>query len=105
TNLMKHQIVQVYLNSQPHLSCISGAVDALLDKVSPVLYSTDPISRALLLRLYGAIAVIASDSKQIHRSILPGLDSSDKLEVQAAVFAANRIASRSKTFAVSLLGK
>eukprot|EP01134_Creolimax_fragrantissima_P000614 CFRG0614T1 len=105
SNLIKHQILHVFLNSQPHLGCIADDLEEALSRVSPVYHSTDPISRALLLRLYGALAVVAADSKQIHHSVLTSLDSPDKQEVQAAIFAANRMCEESKTFAIALLRK
>ena len=47
-------------------------------------------------RTLGSVARIISERKDVHHSVLNGLDSHDSVELEAAIFAAERFAAQSK---------
>ena len=68
-------------------------------------YSNDPVARAITLRVLGSIACVASQRKNIHHAIRNSLDSTDEIEVQAAIEAAALFAKQSSVFALSIYPK
>lgn len=56
-------------------------------------------------RTLSSAACIISEKKNVHHSIISGLDSHDEVEYIAAIYAANRFAAVSKSFAVSIYDK
>jgi integrator complex subunit 7 len=47
-------------------------------------------------RTLGSIACIISERKNAHHSVVNGLDSHDAVEVDAAIFAADKFSAKSK---------
>ena len=74
-------------------------------RITSVCYSNDPVARAITLRVLGSIACVASQRKNIHHAIRNSLDSTDEIEVQAAIEAAALFAKQSSVFALSIYPK
>ena len=55
-------------------------------------------------RMCGCMAPIIADEKSIQHNVLKSLESRDEVEIEAAIYAADRLCARSKTFA-SAIGK
>lgn len=60
---------------------------------------------SLLFRVLGSIASIISERKSVHHSIHTGLDSHDKVEMEAAIYAVSSFAAESKAFANGICNK
>lgn len=101
SNFSRVLILRVIRQSSKHLDKISNS-DDFIKRLFSVCYSNDPIARALTLRTLGAIASIALDRKNIHQCIRDSLDSTDEMEVQAAIEAAASYATVSQDFAISI---
>eukprot|EP00124_Ichthyophonus_hoferi_P004436 Ihof_evm2s488 gene=Ihof_evmTU2s488 len=104
SNFTRYQILQVFQRSELHLGAIY-TIDDVIKRVSSVIYSNDPIARALTLRMWGSMAPIIGEHKRIHHSILKCLGSSDQVEIDAAIYATARICTKSKTFAGAIAKK
>ncbi|KAK3093052.1 hypothetical protein FSP39_010547 [Pinctada imbricata] len=104
TNLLRWCILRVLQQSEKHLDKILN-VEEFVRRIHGVIHSNDCIARALTLRAMGSIANIISEQKNVHHSIVNGLDSHDALEVDAAVYAAGRFSAMSKTFAANICDK
>ena len=64
-----------------------------------VMYSNDPLARAITLRLLAAIAVSIPNQLDVHHAVRVALQSKDRNELQAALFACRSLASISGKFA------
>lgn len=95
SNFLRLCVLRVCQQSEKHLDKISN-VDEFVRRVFSVIYSNDPIARALTLRTLGAVAGIIPERQQVHHSIRRSLDSHDNVEVEAAIFAAIQFAAQSK---------
>ncbi|CAH1791227.1 unnamed protein product [Owenia fusiformis] len=104
SNFLRLWILKVVQQSEKHLDKILS-VDDFLRRIFSVIYSNDPVARAITLRTLGSFASIFSERKNVHHSILNGLDSHDLVEQDAAIYAATHFASQSKTFASSICSK
>ncbi|KAG0086937.1 hypothetical protein BGZ93_011242 [Podila epicladia] len=85
-NIQRHSILQVVKKSEPHLKKLLN-VEETIKRISPTLHSNDPLARALTL------------------SVIHSLDSSEAMEVSAAVYAADRICAQSQKFCAIISGK
>lgn len=103
-NFLRLCILRVTQQSEKHLEKILS-VDDLVKKIFSVMYSNDPVARALTLRTLGSIATIIPERKNAHHSIRNSLDSRDAVEVEGAIFAAKRFAAVSRTFATNICDK
>ena len=65
---MRHRILQSTKLSQQHLHKI-GNLNEVLRRFNSVLHSTDPVARALTLRVLANFAAVAPDRKDMHHSI------------------------------------
>ena len=72
------------------------SVDEFIGRIFSVIHSNDPIARALTLRTMGSLSALIPERKHVHHSIRVGLDSNDRVEVYAAIYAATCFAKRSK---------
>ncbi|KAG0040548.1 Integrator complex subunit 7 [Podila clonocystis] len=85
-NIQRHAVLQVVKKSEPHLKKLLN-VEETIKRISPTLHSNDPLARALTL------------------SVIHSLDSSEAMEVNAAVYAADRICAQSQKFCAIISGK
>lgn len=88
-------VLRVCQQTEKHLDKISN-VDEFIRRVYSVIYSNDPIARALTLRTLGAVAGIIKERAQVHHSIRKSLESHDGVEVEAAIYAATQFTAQSK---------
>ncbi|OAQ29494.1 hypothetical protein K457DRAFT_39046, partial [Linnemannia elongata AG-77] len=100
-NTQRHAILQVFTRSERHMKKIMN-VEEVVKRISPLLQSNDPLSRALTLRAFGTMAVIVSDRVDV---VIHSLDSLEAMEVSAAIYAADRICSHSQRFCAIISGK
>ncbi|XP_071833474.1 integrator complex subunit 7-like isoform X1 [Apostichopus japonicus] len=104
SNFLRMCILRVTQQSNKHLDKILN-IDEFVRRIFFVIHSNDPVARALTLRVLGSIASIISERKSVHHSIHTGLDSHDKVEMEAAIYAVSSFAAESKAFANGICNK
>lgn len=95
SNFLRLWVLRVCQQSESHLQKILN-VDEFVRRIFSVIHSNDPIARALTLRTLGSLSALIPERKPVHHSIRVGLDSHDRVEVSAAIYAAACFAKRSK---------
>ncbi|KAF9968892.1 Integrator complex subunit 7 [Actinomortierella ambigua] len=85
-NVQRHAILQVFKKSEAHLNLILN-VEETIKRISPMLQSNDPLGRAITL------------------SVIHCLDSTEAMEVSAAIYVADRICAHSQKFCAIISGK
>ncbi|KFH73076.1 hypothetical protein MVEG_00301 [Podila verticillata NRRL 6337] len=103
-NIQRHAILQVVKKSEPHLKKLLN-VEETIKRISPTLHSNDPLARALTLRVFGCMATIVYDRTDVYHIVIHSLDSSEAMEVSAAVYAADKICAQSQKFCAIISGK
>ncbi|KAG9325619.1 hypothetical protein KVV02_000644 [Mortierella alpina] len=103
-NIQRHAILQVFKKSQPHLKKVMN-VEETIRRISPQMHSNDPLSRAITLRVLGCMATIVYDRIDVYHNVIHSLDSSEAMEVSAAVYAADKICAQSQKFCAIISGK
>ncbi|CAL1526762.1 unnamed protein product [Lymnaea stagnalis] len=103
-NFIRLCILRVTQQSEKHLDKIF-TVDEFTRRIFGVIHSNDPVARAITLRTLGSVASIISEKKTVHHSIILCLDSHNAVEVEAAIFAAEKFSEKSKMFAASVCSK
>uniref|UniRef100_A0A2C9JPR4 Integrator complex subunit 7 n=1 Tax=Biomphalaria glabrata TaxID=6526 RepID=A0A2C9JPR4_BIOGL len=103
-NFIRLCVLRVTQQSEKHLDKIFS-VDEFTRRIFGVIHSNDPVARAVTLRTLGSVASIISEKKNVHHSIILCLDSHNPVEVEAAIFAAERFSEKSKTFAANVCSK
>ncbi|KAJ1895832.1 hypothetical protein LPJ66_004349 [Kickxella alabastrina] len=83
-NSLRFHIAQVFEASQHHLPQITHT-EELLKRVLGVLYSNDPIARALALRLIGNGSIVFAKYPEAQHGVLLRYQSTHPLEIAAAV--------------------
>lgn len=101
---MRLCILKVIQQSDKHLDKILN-VDEFLKRIYSVIHSNDPVARAITVRVLGSIACIVSERKNVHHSIRSSLESHDQVELEAAIFATDRLCAQSREFASGLYNK
>ncbi|WAR19025.1 INT7-like protein [Mya arenaria] len=100
-NFIRWCILRVTAESGKHLDKILN-VEEFMRRIFAVYHSNDPVARAILqasVQALGNISLIIAERKNIHHSIVVSLDSHDAVEVQAAIFAAQKFSEQSSVFA------
>ncbi|XP_028969068.1 integrator complex subunit 7 [Galendromus occidentalis] len=87
--------------SEKHLDKILS-VDEFVRRIFTVMYSNDPVARALTLRTLGSISCVVKNRTNVHHSIRSSLDSNDTVELEAAIYACSRLSAVSPAFAASI---
>lgn len=95
SNFLRLWVLRVCQQSERHLDKILN-IEEFIKKVFSVMHSNDPIARALSLRALGSLSGLIPERKAVHHSIRVALDSHDRVEVSAAIYAASCFAERSK---------
>ncbi|XP_052270940.1 integrator complex subunit 7-like [Dreissena polymorpha] len=103
-NFIRWCILRVTHESEKHLDKILN-VDEFMRRIFSVYHSNDPVARAVTLRVLANISLIISERKNIHHSITVSLDSHDAVEVQAAIYAAQKFSEQSRVFAANICDK
>ncbi|KAG0035216.1 Integrator complex subunit 7 [Podila clonocystis] len=103
-NIQRHAVLQVVKKSEPHLKKLLN-VEETIKRISPTLHSNDPLARALTLRVFGCMATIVYDRTDVYHIVIHSLDSSEAMEVSAAVYAADKICAQSQKFCAIISGK
>ncbi|KAK3848558.1 MAG: hypothetical protein J3R72DRAFT_3649 [Linnemannia gamsii] len=103
-NTQRHAILQVFTRAERHMKKIMN-VEEVIRRISPQLQSNDPLARALTLRAFGSMAVIVSDRVDVYHRVIHSLDSLEAMEVNAAIYAADRICAHSQRFCAIISGK
>ncbi|XP_071785880.1 integrator complex subunit 7-like [Asterias amurensis] len=104
SNFLRLCVVRVAQQSRLHLDKILN-VDEFVRRIFIVIYSNDPVARAITLRVLGSIAGIIAEKKDVHHSIHNGLDSHDRVELESAIYAASCFSAQSRTFASGICHK
>ncbi len=95
SNFLRLCVVRVAQQSRLHLDKILN-VDEFVRRIFIVIYSNDPVARAITLRVLGSIAGIIAEKKDVHHSIHNGLDSHDRVELESAIYAASCFSAQSR---------
>nr|XP_011437947.2 integrator complex subunit 7 [Crassostrea gigas] len=103
-NLLRWCILRVIQQCDRHLDKVLN-VDEFVRRLYTVIHSNDSVARALTIRTLGSIASIISERKNAHHSVVNGLDSHDAVEVDAAIYAADKFSGKSKVFAANICSK
>ncbi|KAI8823165.1 uncharacterized protein EV422DRAFT_523594 [Fimicolochytrium jonesii] len=103
-NIVRQYIFKVIKHSTGALVHLSNA-DDVLRRIAVLLTSNDVLARTLTLRVLGYMAVIAVNNFEVHHGIRLMLDSKDSMEVEAALFAAEKLSFKSEAFCVNHLPK
>ncbi|BFZ07532.1 hypothetical protein BsWGS_10571 [Bradybaena similaris] len=103
-NFIRLCILRVAQQSEKHLDKIF-TVDEFTRRIFGVIHSNDPVARAITLRTLGSVASIISEKQNVHHSVILCLDSHNAVEVEAAIFAAEKFCEKSKTFAANVCSK
>ncbi|XP_022647055.1 integrator complex subunit 7-like isoform X2 [Varroa destructor] len=101
SNFLRLLILRVMQESEKHLDKILS-VDEFVRRIFIVMYSNDPVARALTLRTLGSIACVVKDRSNVHHSIRSSLESNDTVELEAAIYACSRLSAVSHQFASSI---
>ncbi|KAG1652194.1 Integrator complex subunit 7 [Nymphon striatum] len=104
SNFLRLWVLKVTQQAEKHLDKILN-VDEYVKRIYTVIYSNDPMARALTLRTLGSIASIIPERKNVHHSIRDSFDSHNTIELDAAVFAAQKFSKYSKDFSASICDK
>ncbi|KAJ2002282.1 hypothetical protein H4R26_003688 [Coemansia thaxteri] len=96
-NSLRYHIAQVFSASQNHLQHITYT-EELLRRVLVVLYSNDPIARALALRLVGNASIVFARYPEAQHGVLLRYQSTHPLEIAAAVYATESLLKYSPAF-------
>lgn len=103
-NLLRLHVLKVIQLSKRHLNKLTNS-DEFLKRINAVTHSNDAVARAIVLRVFGCIAAIIAERKNVHHSIRRGLESNDMVEVEAAIFAVNCFCQHSKSFSSAMCEK
>ncbi|GFN82837.1 integrator complex subunit 7, partial [Plakobranchus ocellatus] len=103
-NFIRLCILRVAQQSEKHQDKIYS-VDEFTRRIFGVIHSNDPVARAITLRTLGSFASIIAEKKNVHHSIILSMDSTDIMEVEAAIFAAEKFSEKSKMFASNVCNK
>ncbi|XP_062502910.1 integrator complex subunit 7-like [Corticium candelabrum] len=101
TNFLRLWVWKVTQRCACHLEKIMN-VDEVVKRLFSVTHSNDPVARALTLRMFGSMAYVVSERKNVHQCVLSSLKTHDKIELEAAVFATSKLCKTSGTFAASV---
>ena len=104
SNTLRIAILQVFDHWSDHFNKIS-MLDEFYRKIFGVSVSTDPVARAITLRVLGHISCIFPEKKNAHRFIHLSFDSTYKEEVIAAIFAAKCFCEHSQTFCAGVCSR
>lgn len=104
SNFLRLCIVKVTQQCSEHLRKVHSA-NEVVRRFSATLHSNDPIARALALRELGALAVLTAEKVSVQQSVRQALEAHEKVEVDAAVYAARCLSAYNAQFAGSLVDK
>ncbi|KAL6613289.1 hypothetical protein U3516DRAFT_343785 [Neocallimastix sp. 'constans'] len=103
-NTLRSTILKVFQKSSHHLIRLNKATcDTALKKITMVLYSNDPTARILTLRILGYMSQVLYDRVDIQHSVIQHVNSTNAEEVNAVLFAIDKICERSATFANNVI--
>ncbi|KAL6059296.1 Integrator complex subunit 7 [Balamuthia mandrillaris] len=102
TNFVRYCICLILRRSESQLSNILNIED-VLRRIHSVLQSNDPIARALTLRTLSSVPHLVANHLLIQHGIRNCLGSYHELELQATLFAMDRICAHSPVFAISVI--
>ncbi|XP_065192843.1 integrator complex subunit 7-like [Sycon ciliatum] len=104
SNFLRLCMVKVTELCCHHLSKIHSA-DEVVRRFSATLHSNDPFARALALRELGVLALLTAEQVTVQQSVRQALEAHEKVEVDAAIFAARCLSAYNAEFAGSLVEK
>ncbi|KAJ1828713.1 hypothetical protein LPJ56_000938 [Coemansia sp. RSA 2599] len=97
SNTLRYHIAQVFESSKHHLPQITHT-EELLKRILVVLYSNDPVARALALRLLGNGSVVFARYPEAQHGVLLRFQSTHPLEIASAVQTTERMLKYSPEF-------
>eukprot|EP01102_Stenamoeba_stenopodia_P014796 TRINITY_DN4961_c0_g1_i2.p1 TRINITY_DN4961_c0_g1~~TRINITY_DN4961_c0_g1_i2.p1 ORF type:complete len:680 (+),score=113.55 TRINITY_DN4961_c0_g1_i2:115-2154(+) len=101
-NFVRYCILLALQQCEMHLNKIIN-VEEILRRIASVLQSNDPLARAITLRVLGSMASFVAERQNIHHGIRNCFDSHYRFEVEATLFAIDRLCATSPLFAKSIL--
>ncbi|CAJ0634205.1 9364_t:CDS:10 [Entrophospora sp. SA101] len=107
-NKTRRCILKVFKEAENHITNNTGPkYEEIIKSIFFLLenQSNDPIARSLALRTLGYISTLLTELLDIQHGILQRLDSPIPIEANAAIFAADKISSKTEKFSVILCEK
>eukprot|EP00731_Ephydatia_muelleri_P027688 Em0019g561a len=98
------ELLKVIQLCEKHLNNITNC-DEFVRRIYSVIHSNDPVARAVTLRVFGSSSAIMGERRNVHHSIHRSLESNDRVEVEAAIFATSQLCPHSKLFASGVCEK
>ncbi|CAG8435037.1 7271_t:CDS:10, partial [Diversispora eburnea] len=101
-NKLRRCIVEVFKKTK---TCFTQSNYSVFEQVVKNIFfllenqNTDPEARSLSLRALGCLSILLTDNIDIHTGILQRLDSKVEIEANAAIYAVDKICSKSQAFA------
>ncbi|KAI7870111.1 hypothetical protein BDF14DRAFT_1721510 [Spinellus fusiger] len=105
-NVVKFHVYQVFKQaSDLHLAKVLN-VEETVRRILSVLDSNDPVARSITLRILGCMSMIISEKLDVHFGLLQRLEqATDRIEVEAVIWAVDRICARSERFPAVVYSK
>ena len=101
-NFIRVCILRVFRACESLLPSVINT-DAVVHRFASVLDSNHASARALTLRSLGSMAILIQQHTEIHQKLNVLLTSAHRLEVEAAIYATDRLAAISSSFAELIL--
>eukprot|EP01117_Protostelium_nocturnum_P008244 TRINITY_DN2943_c0_g2_i1.p1 TRINITY_DN2943_c0_g2~~TRINITY_DN2943_c0_g2_i1.p1 ORF type:complete len:859 (+),score=148.98 TRINITY_DN2943_c0_g2_i1:164-2740(+) len=80
-------------------------LDEIVKRINSVLMSNDPIARAITLRTLGKLSEIVGDRINIHHGIRKCVESQQREELEAAIYAIENLCKNSPYFSQTMISK
>ncbi|KAJ3342444.1 hypothetical protein HDU93_002202 [Gonapodya sp. JEL0774] len=97
SNPVKFSLIHV-IDTTKHLVPYNLQSGDFVPRISRVLESNDIVARAAAIRILGLLCTRIMDRPDLHHAVRLALSSQNICEVESAIFAADRLCGRSKTF-------
>ena len=103
-NQTRGYILKVFLATQSHFQKILN-LDEIVKRLVSVTYTNDPVARALTLRVLGSMSAVLAARVDVHQRLKVSLEAHEPFELEAAIYATDRICASSPVFAEGVSDK
>ncbi|CAO3700367.1 unnamed protein product [Rhizopus stolonifer] len=105
-NTVKYYVFKVFKEaSHHHLEKVIN-VEETVRRILPILGSNYPIARSITLRVLGCMSIIIAEKLDVQFGIIQRFElATDRLELQAAIWASDQICARSNRFPAVIFSK
>ncbi|KAK4520619.1 uncharacterized protein ATC70_006497 [Mucor velutinosus] len=105
-NSVKYYVYKVFKDaSDLHLTKVIN-IEETVRRILPILGSNDPIARSISLRVLGCMSMIIAEKLDVQFAIIQRLElATDRIELEAAIWAGDQICARSNRFPSVIFSK